>query len=58
MSERCAIVGGGLAGFTAYLTLRHGGLAPGHVTVFGTDPDPAGAWRVRAAAIRQARMRS
>jgi cation diffusion facilitator CzcD-associated flavoprotein CzcO len=58
MSERCAIVGGGLAGFTAYLTLRHGGLAPGHVTVFGTDPDPAGAWRVRAAAIRQVRMRS
>src|SRR5438445_569079 len=27
---RIAIVGSGLAGFTAYATLRHAGLAPGH----------------------------
>ena len=54
----CAIVGGGLAGFTAYATLRAGGLEPGQIAVFGTDPDPAAAWRVRAAAIRQRRMRS
>ena len=54
----CAIVGGGLAGFTAYATLRAGGLEPGEIAVFGTDPDPAAAWRVRAAAIRQRRMRS
>jgi cation diffusion facilitator CzcD-associated flavoprotein CzcO len=58
MSERCAIVGGGLAGFVAYVTLRHGGLAPGEIAVFGTDPDPACAWRPRAEAIRQQRMRS
>ena len=58
MSERCAIVGGGLAGFVAYVTLRHGGLAPGEIAVFGTDPDPACAWRPRAEAIRQRRMRS
>jgi cation diffusion facilitator CzcD-associated flavoprotein CzcO len=57
-AERCAIVGGGLAGFTAYATLRHGGLAPAEITVFGTDPDPAAEWRRRAAAIRQRRMRS
>jgi cation diffusion facilitator CzcD-associated flavoprotein CzcO len=55
---RCAIVGGGLAGLTAYATLRHGGLEPGEIAVFGTDPDPAAAWRRRAAAIRQERMRS
>ncbi|HVM16869.1 MAG TPA: hypothetical protein VM290_04770 [Gaiellaceae bacterium] len=53
-----AIVGGGLAAFTAYATLRHGGLGPAEIAVFGTDPDPAAAWRVRAAAIRQRRMRS
>jgi cation diffusion facilitator CzcD-associated flavoprotein CzcO len=53
-----AVVGSGLAGFTAYATLRHGGLGPGEIAVFGTDPDPAAAWRVRAAAIRQRRMRS
>jgi hypothetical protein len=55
--NECAIVGGGLAGFVAYTTLRHGGVED--VTVFepgGTDP--AGAWRVRAEAIRQRRMRS
>jgi cation diffusion facilitator CzcD-associated flavoprotein CzcO len=54
----CAIVGGGLAGFCAYATLRKGGLDPAEIAVFGTDPDPAAAWRVRAAAIRQRRMRS
>jgi cation diffusion facilitator CzcD-associated flavoprotein CzcO len=58
MTAECAIVGGGLAGFTAYQTLRHGGLAPDEIVVFGTDSDPAGAWRTRAAAIRQQEMRS
>src|SRR5207248_302990 len=58
MPAECAIVGGGLAGFTAYQTLRHGGLTPDEIRVFGTDSDPAGAWRTRAAAIRQRRMRS
>jgi len=52
-----AIVGSGLAGFTAYQTLRRG-LASGEIVVFGTDVDPAAAWRVRAAAIRQRVMRS
>jgi cation diffusion facilitator CzcD-associated flavoprotein CzcO len=56
--RECAIVGGGLAGFVAYATLRHGGLAPADIAVFGTDPDPAAAWRRRAQAIRQRRMRS
>ena len=55
---RCAIVGGGLAGFSAYVTLRHGGLAPEEIAVFGTDPDPAATWRRRAGAIRQRLMRS
>ena len=54
----CAIVGGGLAGFVAHATLRKGGLEPAEIAVFGTDPDPAAVWRVRAAAIRQRRMRS
>jgi cation diffusion facilitator CzcD-associated flavoprotein CzcO len=54
----CAIVGGGLAGFVAHATLRKGGFAPAEIAVFGTDPDPAAQWRVRAAAIRQRRMRS
>ena len=52
-----AIVGSGLAGFTAYQTLRRA-FAPGEIAVFGTDADPAAAWRVRAAAIRQREMRS
>jgi cation diffusion facilitator CzcD-associated flavoprotein CzcO len=52
------IVGGGLAGLVAYATLRHGGLEAGEIAVFDADPDPAAAWRTRAAAIRQARMRS
>jgi cation diffusion facilitator CzcD-associated flavoprotein CzcO len=54
---RVAIVGSGLAGFTAYQTLRRE-LAPGEIAVFGTDADPAAVWRVRAAAIRQREMRS
>src|SRR5438445_4822157 len=53
-----AIVGDGLAALVGYATLRRGGLEPVEITVFGTDPDPASAWRVRAAAIRQRRMRS
>jgi cation diffusion facilitator CzcD-associated flavoprotein CzcO len=53
-----AIVGSGLAGFTAYQTLRRGGLAPDEIAVFGTDDDPASAWRRQAAAIRQRQMRS
>jgi cation diffusion facilitator CzcD-associated flavoprotein CzcO len=58
VTAECAIVGGGLAGFTAYQTLRHGGLEPDEIRVFGTDSDPAGAWRTRAGAIRQRWMRS
>ena len=58
MAQRVAIVGSGLGGFVAYATLRHGGLAPEEITVFGEDEDPAGAWRPRAAAIRQRLMRS
>jgi cation diffusion facilitator CzcD-associated flavoprotein CzcO len=52
-----AVVGSGLAGFTAYQTLRRA-FAPAEIAVFGTDADPAAAWRVRAAAIRQRTMRS
>lgn len=52
-----AVVGSGLAGFTAYQTLRRE-LEPGDIAVFGTDAHPAAAWRVRAAAIRQREMRS
>ncbi|MGH3049139.1 MAG: hypothetical protein ACRDLK_03195 [Gaiellaceae bacterium] len=55
---RVALVGSGLAGFTAYQTLRRGGLEPGEIAVFGPDLDPVGVWRVRAAAIRQREMRS
>jgi cation diffusion facilitator CzcD-associated flavoprotein CzcO len=53
-----AIVGSGLGGFVAYATLRHGGLRPEEIAVFGDNADPAGAWRPRAAAIRQQAMRS
>jgi cation diffusion facilitator CzcD-associated flavoprotein CzcO len=52
-----AVVGSGLAGFTAYQTLRRE-LDAEEITVFGTDEDPAAAWRSRAAAIRQRQMRS
>jgi cation diffusion facilitator CzcD-associated flavoprotein CzcO len=58
VSERCAIVGGGLAGLVAYAALRRGRLEPAEIAVFGEDPDPAATWRRRAAAIRQQRMRS
>jgi cation diffusion facilitator CzcD-associated flavoprotein CzcO len=58
MAERVAIVGSGLGGFVAFATLRHAGLAPSEITVFGDSPDPAAAWRPRAAAIRQRLMRS
>jgi cation diffusion facilitator CzcD-associated flavoprotein CzcO len=52
-----AIVGGGLAGFVAYATLRHAGIED--ITVFdGGGRDPAAAWRRRAESIRQRRMRS
>jgi cation diffusion facilitator CzcD-associated flavoprotein CzcO len=53
-----ALVGSGLAGFTAYQTLRRGGLEPEQIAVFGTEADPAAVWRRRAAAIRQREMRS
>jgi cation diffusion facilitator CzcD-associated flavoprotein CzcO len=53
-----AVVGSGLAGFTAYQALRKGGLAPEEIVVFGTEEDPAAAFRRRTAAIRQRRMRS
>ena len=54
---RCAVVGGGLAGFVSYLTLRHGGVED--VVVFDAGgADPAAAWRRRAESIRQRRMRS
>ena len=57
-TKECAIVGGGLAGLVGYATLRHGGLTPAEIDVFGTDIDPAAQWRLRAAAIRQRCMRS
>src|ERR671923_1604118 len=57
MAARVAVVGSGLAGFTAYQTLRRA-FEPAEIAVFGTDDDPAAAWRVRAAAIRQREMRS
>jgi cation diffusion facilitator CzcD-associated flavoprotein CzcO len=53
-----AVVGSGLAGFTAYQTLRRGGLEPAEIAVFGTEADPVAAWRTWAAAIRQREMRS
>jgi cation diffusion facilitator CzcD-associated flavoprotein CzcO len=55
---RIAVVGSGLAGFTAYATLRHGGLEPAEIAVFGLEDDPAAVWRRRAGAIRQREMRS
>lgn len=58
MVPRVAIVGGGLAGFTAYLTLRHFGLPADDVAVFATERDPAGPFARRAGAIRQRAMRS
>jgi cation diffusion facilitator CzcD-associated flavoprotein CzcO len=55
---RVAIVGGGLAGFVAYLTLRRGGIEPDEIVVLAPESDPVAAWRERAAAIRQTHMRS
>ncbi|NUR78741.1 MAG: hypothetical protein HOQ28_20940 [Thermoleophilia bacterium] len=55
---RCAIVGSGLAALAAYATLRHGEVEPEEIVVFGSHEDPTAVWRVRAASIRQARMRS
>jgi cation diffusion facilitator CzcD-associated flavoprotein CzcO len=54
--QRVAIVGGGLCGFVAYLTLRRARIED--VTVFSPEADPAAVFRVRAAAIRQTHMRS
>jgi hypothetical protein len=58
MDGRVAIIGGGLAGFVAYQTLRLGGLEPAAITVYDPDPDPIGSWRRKAESIRQQRMRS
>jgi hypothetical protein len=55
---RCAVVGSGLAALAAYATLRHAGVAAEEIAVLGTHEDPTEVWRVRAAAIRQRRMRS
>ena len=55
---RCAVVGSGLAALASYATLRHVGLTPEEIVVFGTHTDPTAVWRRRAAAIRQQRMRS
>lgn len=57
-SERCAIVGSGLAALAGYAALRHGGIRPEEIVVFGTQEDPTEQWRTRAAAIRQRQMRS
>lgn len=53
-----AVVGSGLAGFCGFLALRWRGVEAGEIAVFGTERDPAAAWRRRAAAIRQRWMRS
>jgi hypothetical protein len=55
---RCAVVGSGLAALAGYATLRHGGLAPEEIVVYGTHEDPLACWRRRAESIRQQRMRS
>jgi cation diffusion facilitator CzcD-associated flavoprotein CzcO len=55
---RCAIVGSGLAALASYATLRRRGIAAEEIVVFGVDEDPTTAWRGRAAAIRQQKMRS
>ncbi len=57
-TQSCAIVGSGLAALATYTTLRHGGLAPDEIVVFGTHTDPTAVWATRAASIRQHRMRS
>ena len=55
---RVAVVGGGVIGFVAYVTLRRGGLEPEEIAVFAPEPDPTADWCRRAAAIRQTHMRS
>jgi cation diffusion facilitator CzcD-associated flavoprotein CzcO len=55
---RVAIIGSGLAALVAHATLTAGGVAPDEIVVYGDSDDPAAAWWTRAAAIRQARMRS
>jgi hypothetical protein len=55
---RCAIVGSGLAALATHATLRHAGVAPEEIAVFGTHADPTAVWRERAMSIRQRRMRS
>jgi cation diffusion facilitator CzcD-associated flavoprotein CzcO len=55
---RCAIIGSGLAALASYATLRRRGIPAEDIVVFGVDEDPTTAWRDRAAAIRQQRMRS
>jgi hypothetical protein len=55
---RCAIVGSGLAALASYATLRHRGVRPDEIAVFGTHADPTTVWRIRAESIRQKRMRS
>ena len=42
---RCAIVGSGLAALATYATLRHGGVRPEEIAVFGTHDDPTEVWR-------------
>jgi len=54
---KVAVVGSGLAGFTAYQTLRRE-LAPEEIAVFGVEDDPAATFSRRATAIRQREMRS
>jgi cation diffusion facilitator CzcD-associated flavoprotein CzcO len=54
---RVAIVGGGLAGFSAYQTLRRA-FEPDEIVVFDPEADPAAAWSRRAKAIQQTHMRS
>jgi cation diffusion facilitator CzcD-associated flavoprotein CzcO len=54
-SHEVAIVGSGLAALTAKAALAE---ADVDAVVFGDSPDPAAAWRARAAAIRQTHMRS
>jgi cation diffusion facilitator CzcD-associated flavoprotein CzcO len=54
---RVGIVGGGLAGFSAYQTLRRA-LRADEIVVFDPLGNPAAAWARRARAIRQTHMRS
>jgi hypothetical protein len=55
---RVAIVGSGLAALASFATLRHAGVPPDEIAVFGTHADPTEVWRTRATSIRQTHMRS